>query len=204
MGRYWFLWLLVLFVLSPRGVVSNAATGTKGSSLPRDNPLFTPFRQDASAELRKDLETRMTTVSIIMGLMALGVTVFTLVRCEKLSENMTQLRTDVQDADGRKRLAELGSQVQSLQANVDRLRQAWQADTTKLESLARRLESRIVELEQAHNSLGTVSRDLESLRDFRSRVEQIHAVIQKAFNSGPIAMSSPTLRGEEPPAQVNS
>lgn len=67
---------------------------------------------------------------------------------------------------------------------MDRLRQSWQADTLRLESAAGQLENRIVAMEQAHNSLGTVSKDLESLRDFRSRIEQIHAGIQKAFNGG--------------------
>jgi len=141
----------------------------------------------------------MTTVSIIMGLLALDVVVPTLVWCKKLNESVTRLGTDIRDADGRKRLAELANESQSLHTHVDRLRQSWQADTTKLESAIGQLESRIVELEQAHNSLGTVSKDLESLRDFRSRVEQIHAGIQKAFNGILAAESSVMLRDEKSP-----
>ncbi len=126
----------------------------------------------------------MTTVSIVMALMALGVAVPALVWCNRLNGSITRLIMNSSDADARKRLAELTNESQSLRAHVDRLRQSWQADTTRLESLARQLENRIVELEQAHSSLGTVSKDLESLREFRSRIEQIHAGIQKAFNGG--------------------
>jgi len=199
MGRYCLLRLIILFVLSQGVAASRAAEAPEQVNMPRDNPLSVLFRRNPSTKLREDLERRMATVSIIMALLALGVAVPTLVWCKKLSESVTRLIVDTSGTDGRKRLAELANESQSLRAQADRLRQSWQTDTTRLESAVGQLESRIVELEQARSNLGTVSQDLESLRNFRTQVEQIHARIQKAFNGALAGTSSATLREEMSP-----
>ncbi len=113
----------------------------------------------------------MATISVLMALMALGVAVSTLVWYQKLAENVTRLRTNVSEADPKVRLAELTSEAQSLHARVEHLRQCWQADTGRLEPALRQLESRASTLEQSCSGWGTVAKDLEGLKDFRSVVE---------------------------------
>ena len=173
MGRYHLLWYIVLFVLSQGVVTSRVAAVSPGVYLSRDNPLSGLFRQDPRMEFGENLERHMATVSIMMALLALGVAVLTLVWCQRLSGSVTRLRTNISNADARERLAELARESQSLHARVDHLRQCWQADTGKLEPVIRQLENRLVELEQGHNSLGAVSKDLDSLRDFRSQIESV-------------------------------
>lgn len=115
----------------------------------------------------------MTTVSILVALLALGVAVATLVWCQKLAQNVTRLPTNIADAEARERLAALAREFPSLHARVDHLRQCWQADTGKFESIVRQLESRIVGLEQGSSTFATVSTDLDALRDFRREVESV-------------------------------
>ena len=190
MGRYCLLRLIILFALSQGIASSHAAAAPQGLKLPEDHPLYVLFRQDRPTESGENLEGRMTTVSIIMALLALGVVVPTLVWCKRLSERLTRLGTNISNADARERLTELANESQSLHARVDHLRQNWQADTTRLESAVRQVDSRIAELEKGYGSLGMVSKDLDNLRSFRDHVERIHAGIQKAFNGASHAADS--------------
>jgi cell division protein FtsB len=144
----------------------------------------------------------MTTVSVVMGLLALGVALSALVWCRKLSESLTRLIVDTSNAKEKRQLAELANESQLLRTHVDRLRQSWEADTARLDSLAQQLESKIAWSEQARDSLGSVSKDLENLRNFRTQVEQIHARIQKAFNDDLAGTSSAMPRDGGPQAKA--
>ncbi|MCL5281142.1 MAG: hypothetical protein M1376_14675 [Planctomycetes bacterium] len=115
----------------------------------------------------------MATVSILMAMAALGVAVATLVWCQKLAERVTRLPTNIADADARERLAALANEFPSLHARVDHLRQCWQADTGKIESIVRQLEERTVGLEQASATFAALSQDLDGLRAFRREVKSI-------------------------------
>ncbi len=113
----------------------------------------------------------MATVSILVALAALGVAVATLLWCQKLAQSVTDLPTNIADADARERLAALARESPSLHARVDHLRQCWQADTGKFESIVQQLEERTAGLEQGSATLAAISRDLDGLRDFRREVE---------------------------------
>ncbi len=194
MSRRYLSRFVILFVLFQGVAASGVAAAAESVT-----PVLSRSRQYLSTEAKEHLEGRMATVSTVMALLALGVVTFTLVWCNRLSESVARLRAAVSDADGRKRLAELTNELQSLRAHADRLRQNWQADTTRLESVIRQLETRVAAMEQTHNSLRTVSGDLESLRAFRTQVEQIHVRIQKAFNGAIPGMSSDVPRDEKSP-----
>ncbi len=112
----------------------------------------------------------MATVSIMVALAALGVVVSTLVWCQRLAESVARLRTNIADADARERLAALANEFPSFHARMDHLRQCWQADTGKFESVVRQLENRTAGLEQGAGTLAAVSKDLDGLRDFRAEV----------------------------------
>ncbi len=120
-----------------------------------------------------DLERHMATVSLIMALAALGVVVPTLVWCQRLAESITRLRTNLSDGDTKERLAALANEFPSLHARVDHLRQCWQADTGKFESAVRQLENRTAGLEQGAGTFAAVSKDLDSLKDFRTEVQSV-------------------------------
>jgi hypothetical protein len=203
MGRYCLLQLIVLAGLCQGGDASGAAAAPGRDSVPADNPFAVLFRPDPATELRRDLEGRMLTASIIMGLLALGIVVPTLLWCKRLSEGLARLQAAIPDADWRNRMADLTKELQSLHAQTDRLRQTWRADTTRLESVIRELESRMVELEQTGSRLGAVSRDIESLRGFQKQVEQVHARLQKAFN-GALAETPLAMLPNEEPRQADT
>ncbi len=170
MGGYSLLWCIVLFLGS---AAPRAAGASDPVQLPRENLLSVLFDQGQPLQRRGDLERHMATVSIIMGLVALGVAVPTLVWCQRLRESVAHLQTGLSDGDTREKLAELTSECQSLHTRVEHLRQCWQADTGRLESALRQLENRTVGLEQGYSSLGTVAQDLEGLRDSRREVEPV-------------------------------
>jgi predicted nucleic acid-binding Zn-ribbon protein len=168
MGRYCLLWCLVL---APELTAPRAAAASQGPDLPQENPLSVLYRQDQSLQPSEDMERHMATVSILMALAALGVAVAALVWCQKLAENATRLPTNIADADARERLAALAGELPSLHARVDHLRQCWQADTGKLESIVRQLEERTAGLEQRFAALAGISENLDDLRGFRRDVE---------------------------------
>ena len=170
MGRYCLLWFLVL---APELAAPRAAAASQGPGLPRANPLSVPYRQDQPQQPGEDLERHMATVSILMALVALGVAVATLVWCQKLAQSVRGLPTNIVDADARERLAALANEFPSLHARVDHLRQCWQADTGKFESVMRQLEDRTAGLEQGSATVAAISKDLDGLKDFRREVESV-------------------------------
>jgi hypothetical protein len=203
MGKYCLVLHLVLFVIGWGAVPLCGAAAAPEPTLSPDNPLSALFGPAPPPKPRANLEERMTTVAVLIGLLALGVVVPTLLWCQKLSESVTRLRASLPSADAGQRLAELAQESQSLQARVDHLRQYWQADADKLEAIVRRLESNVAELAQAYGNLDTVSKDLDNLRAFRSYVERVHAGIQKAFNgtlAGPLPAAVPDQTS--PPANA--
>jgi chromosome segregation ATPase len=116
----------------------------------------------------------MTTVPILMSMLAVGVAVFTLLWCQKLAESAARARTpSLAEAEVRKRLGELENESRSLHAELDHLRQSWQADTCKQQVVTEYLRSRVTELLQGLQGLATVSQDLDGLREFRSTVEAV-------------------------------
>ncbi len=170
MDRYCLLWCLVLVLelAAPR-----SAPAAQGSGLPSESPLSVSYRQHQSLQPSEDLERHMATVSILVALLALGVAVATLVWCRKLAENVSRLPTNIADADARERLAALANELPSLHARVDHLRQCWQADTGKLESIVRQLEERTAGLEQGSATLAALAQDLDGLRSFRREAESV-------------------------------
>jgi len=175
MGRYCLLWCLVL---APAFVTPCCAAAAQGPDLPGENPLSVPYRQDQPLQPLEDLERHMTTVSILVALAALGVAVAALIWCQKLAESVTPLPTNTADADARERLTALANEFPSLHARVDHLRQCWQADTGKLESIVRQLEERTAGLEQGSAALAAISQDLDGLRDSRRNVESVLPQLQ--------------------------
>lgn len=199
MNRYGLLGFIVLLFLSQGQASYRMAAARQGADLPRENPLSVLFRQDPTTEFRNDLEGRMITVSLIMALLALGVAVPTLVWCKRLRESVTRLRASLPSADTTERMADVVHESKALQARVDQLSQNRQANDARFESVVRQLETRIGALEQRFNDLGMVSKDLDSLRDFRDQVRRIHAGIVKAFNGTQPGTPSAMLREEESP-----
>jgi hypothetical protein len=234
MNRYSLLVCIVLFVLSWGMVAWGAAATPAEPNVSRENPLSVLFGQETAARITENLETEMATASIIMGLLALLVSVSTLVWCHRIRTSVARLKKSTSQGDAEERLATLAREAESLNVRVDHLRQSWEADTGKLgaavqqwedrisgleqgahsldslrdaqnafESVFRQLESRIAGLEEGHQSFAAAAKDLDSLRDFRSHVEQIHVAIQRAFNGGLPSTSSPMPldEGTQPPAE---
>ena len=288
MNRYNLLVCIVLFVLSWGMVAWGAAAAPSEPNVSRENPLSVLFGQDAAAQITKNLEAEMATASIIMGLLAVLVSVSTLVWCHRIRVSVARLKKSGPQADVEERLATLGREAESLNVRVDHLRQSWEADTGKLgaavrqwedritwleqsghgldslrdaqnrvestiqqweerfaaqakdldslrdaqntvdsifrqlesriagleqglrdsqhgaESVVQQLQNRIAGLEEGHQSFAAAAKDLDSLRDFRNHVEQIHVAIQRAFNGGLPSPSSPMPldEGTLPPGEA--
>ena len=166
MNRYSLLVCIVLFVLSWGMVAWGAAATPAEPNVSRENPLSVLFGQETAARITENLETEMATASIIMGLLALLVSVSTLVWCHRIRTSVARLKKSTSQGDAEERLATLAREAESLNVRVDHLRQSWEADTGKLGAAVQQWEDRISGLEQGAHSL-------DSLRDAQNAFESV-------------------------------
>jgi methyl-accepting chemotaxis protein len=156
--------------------------GRSETGLSNENPWSVLWTNQSHESILKEQEAKMTTVSLVMALLALAVSVATLLWCQRVVRRVIGIEQGSLAGDERQRLLDAADRFASLQTQVDHLRDNLEDRLHRSDAVIGRVEGRLAEIEKSCGGLGPIARDLDGLKSFQNRVEQIHNRVLKAFN----------------------
>jgi methyl-accepting chemotaxis protein len=193
MKRVSFVLPAALLILSITGLPRFGLQGSAGAELEKDNPWAILFAEEPVETLWEKQEREMTTASLVMGIFALLAVVLALLLLQRVRKTVTLVGAGVLTREEKERLTAVREEMTLLQTRVDQLDDAFRAKLEELKATAQQLDRRLTQVEADCRGLGAMAQDLDDLKDFRERIEQVHARVQQAFN-GTLSKTPPVRR----------